>query len=83
MAYDVVVKGGLIVDAVDEGDEIEVDWTTGDVKNLTKGTSIQGNPIPKQLQEIVVGGGVEAVLRAQGFLAEKMPEGAAVPSGRS
>ena len=72
-----------IIDAFDEGDEAEIEWTTGEVKNLTKGTSLQGNPIPKQLQEIVLGGGVEAVLRAQGFLAEKLPTGAAVPSGRS
>jgi 3-isopropylmalate/(R)-2-methylmalate dehydratase small subunit len=72
-----------IIDAFDEGDTAEIEWTTGEVKNLTKGTTLSGSPIPKQLQEIITGGGVEAVLRAQGFLAEKLPDGAAVPSGRS
>jgi 3-isopropylmalate/(R)-2-methylmalate dehydratase small subunit len=52
-----------------EGDVAEVDWTTGDVRNLTQHTSLHGNPIPALLQDIVHSGGVEAVLRAEGFLA--------------
>ena len=72
-----------IIDAFDEGDVAEIDWTTGDVKNVTKGTSLQGKPIPKQLQEIVLGGGVEALLRREGYLAEKLPAGTSVPSGAS
>jgi 3-isopropylmalate/(R)-2-methylmalate dehydratase small subunit len=59
-----------IGDAVDEGDVIEVDWISGVVTNVTKGTTIQGNPVPKPLAEIIIGGGVEKVLRAEGFLAE-------------
>ena len=60
-----------ILDAFDEGDIAEVDWTTGDVRNLTKGTSLQGNPVPDALQEIVKAGGVEAVLRNEGDLAAR------------
>src|SRR5262245_41198260 len=52
-----------ILDAFDEGDIAEVDWTTGDVKNVTKGTTLKGNPIPQALQDIVQAGGVENVLR--------------------
>lgn len=52
-----------------EGDVAEVDWTTGAVRNLTTGATVQGNPIPKQLQDIVVAGGVEGVLRREGYLA--------------
>jgi len=59
-----------IVGAVDEGDVVEVDWLSGVVTNVTKGTTIQGNPVPKPLADIIVGGGVEKVLRAEGFLAE-------------
>jgi 3-isopropylmalate/(R)-2-methylmalate dehydratase small subunit len=59
-----------IVDAVDEGDVVEVDWVSGVVTNVTKGATIQGNPVPKPLAAIIVGGGVEKVLRAEGFLAE-------------
>lgn len=58
-----------ILDAFDEGDMAEVDWTTGNVRNVTKGASIQGQPVPAGLQEIVQAGGVEAVLRSEGYLA--------------
>jgi 3-isopropylmalate/(R)-2-methylmalate dehydratase small subunit len=60
-----------VMDIFDEGDTAEVDWTTGAVKNLTTGTTLQGNPVPKALQEIVIGGGVENVLRAEGYLAKR------------
>jgi 3-isopropylmalate/(R)-2-methylmalate dehydratase small subunit len=58
-----------VLDAFDEGDVAEADWTTGDVRNVTKGTRIQGNPIPEPLRDIVEHGGVEAVLRSEGYLA--------------
>ena len=58
-----------ILDAFDEGDVAEVDWTKGDVHNVTNGKTLQGNPVPDALQEIVKAGGVEAVLRNEGYLA--------------
>jgi 3-isopropylmalate/(R)-2-methylmalate dehydratase small subunit len=58
-----------VLDAFDEGDVADVDWTTGAVRNVTKDTTIQGNPIPEALQQIVEAGGVEAVLRNEGYLA--------------
>jgi len=60
-----------ILDAFDEGDIAEVDWTTGAVRNVTASTSLQGNPVPKALQDIVLAGGVEAVLRREGYLAAR------------
>jgi 3-isopropylmalate/(R)-2-methylmalate dehydratase small subunit len=57
-----------ILDAFDEGDLAEVDWKNGTVRNVTKGTSLQGNPVPEVLQQIVIAGGVEAVLRNEGYL---------------
>jgi 3-isopropylmalate/(R)-2-methylmalate dehydratase small subunit len=60
-----------IVDAFEEGDIAEVNWTTGAVHNLTKGTTLQGQPVPKALQDIVAAGGVEAVLRKEGYLASR------------
>jgi 3-isopropylmalate/(R)-2-methylmalate dehydratase small subunit len=60
-----------VLEAFDEGDVAEVDWTTGDVKNATKGTRLQGNPVPDVLRDIVEHGGVEAVLRSEGYLAAK------------
>jgi len=58
-----------ILDAFDEGDVAEVEWTTGVVRNVTQGTTLQGSPIPEALQRIVEAGGVEAVLRNEGYLA--------------
>lgn len=58
-----------ILDAFDEGDVAEVEWTTGDVHNVTKDTRLRGTPVPDALREIVEHGGVEAVLRSEGYLA--------------
>lgn len=60
-----------IVDAFEEGDIAEVDWTTGAVGNLTKSSTLQGQSVPKVLQDIVVAGGVEKMLRDEGYLATK------------
>ena len=58
-----------VLSVFEEGDVAEVDWTTGEVRNETSGATIQGDPIPKALQDIITGGGVEGVLRAEGYLA--------------
>jgi 3-isopropylmalate/(R)-2-methylmalate dehydratase small subunit len=60
-----------VTDAFDEGDVAEVDWVSGEIKNVTKGATLKGKPIPKDLRDIVVAGGVENVLRAEGYLAPK------------
>jgi 3-isopropylmalate/(R)-2-methylmalate dehydratase small subunit len=60
-----------VLDAFAEGDVAEVDWTTGAVRNTTSGVTLQGNPIPPQLRRIVAAGGVEHVLRSEGYLAPK------------
>jgi 3-isopropylmalate/(R)-2-methylmalate dehydratase small subunit len=53
-----------------EGDQAQVDWTTGDVRNATTGANLTGSPVPKALQDIVLGGGVEGVLRREGYLSQ-------------
>jgi 3-isopropylmalate/(R)-2-methylmalate dehydratase small subunit len=58
-----------IGDIFEEGQEVEADWTIGAVRNVTTGATIQGQPVPKPLQDIVQAGGVEVVLRREGFLA--------------
>ncbi len=59
------------LDAFEEGDIAEVGWTTGAVRNATGGATLQGTPIPPQLQKLVAAGGVEDVLRAEGYLAPR------------
>jgi 3-isopropylmalate/(R)-2-methylmalate dehydratase small subunit len=58
-----------IFDAFDEGDIAEVNWGTGEVRNLTKGTNIKGQALPAELQSIVEVGGVEVMLKKEGFVA--------------
>lgn len=60
-----------VLDLFEEGDMAEVDWTTGVVRNATSGATLRGAPIPPQLQQLVAAGGVEDVLRAQGYLAAR------------
>jgi 3-isopropylmalate/(R)-2-methylmalate dehydratase small subunit len=51
-----------------EGDTAQVDWHSGHVENVTKGTSLEGNPVPPTLRNIVEAGGVEEMLRSEGYL---------------
>lgn len=53
--YLVEVPG--ILDMVDSGDELEVEFETATVKNLTKGTTIIGNVLPPFVIELMEGGG--------------------------
>ena len=58
-----------VTDLFDEGDVARVDWHTGHVENTTKGTSIEGVPVHPALRDIVEAGGVEDMLRREGYLA--------------
>jgi 3-isopropylmalate/(R)-2-methylmalate dehydratase small subunit len=60
-----------IVEAFSEGDVADVNWVTGEVLNATTGATLQGQPLPKALQDIVTAGGVEVVLRNEGYLASR------------
>ena len=42
-----------------EGDQLQVDWLTGHVRNETTGASLEGGPLPDVMREIVeCGGGI-------------------------
>lgn len=43
---------------IEAGDEIEVDFTTGKINNLTKNESYQAEPFPEFMQEIMAAGGL-------------------------
>jgi 3-isopropylmalate/(R)-2-methylmalate dehydratase small subunit len=57
-----------ILDVVSEGDVIEVDWTTGKIHNETQQTTTEGQPVPDLLQNLVKSGGIEPMLRREGYL---------------
>jgi 3-isopropylmalate/(R)-2-methylmalate dehydratase small subunit len=60
-------------EAFAEGDVAEVDWASGAVRNATTGVELQGRPLPPAIRDIVLQGGVEAILRREGFLGERDP----------
>ena len=43
---------------IDEGDKLEIDLDKGIVKDLTKGTELKINPLPKFMQELLKAGGI-------------------------
>lgn len=44
-------------DAVQSGDELEVDFVAGRIKNVSRGVDIQAEPLPPVLREIIGAGG--------------------------
>jgi len=43
---------------IDEGDEVKIDMSSGEVINITKGKSYKFTPIPEFMQELVQAGGL-------------------------
>jgi 3-isopropylmalate/(R)-2-methylmalate dehydratase small subunit len=46
------------VDAMQEGDELEVDASSGEIVNLTQGRTFRASPIPPFMQELIACGGL-------------------------
>jgi 3-isopropylmalate/(R)-2-methylmalate dehydratase small subunit len=55
--------------AFEEGDVAEIDIEEASVLNTRTGTRLTGTPYPEFVLDLLRGGGVEADLRARGFLA--------------
>ena len=45
-------------DGIDAGDEVEVNFDTGVITNITKGETYQAEPFPEFIQEIIKAGGL-------------------------
>jgi len=54
--------------AFDEGDVARIDFMSGKVENVTRGTTLQGKPLERLLAEIVVAGGVIPMLVKEGYI---------------
>lgn len=53
-----IVECPEAVDAIDEGDEVEVDMDAGKIVNLTKGKTFSSQPIPPFMQGLINAGGL-------------------------
>ena len=51
------------VKAIDNGDKLEVDFSTGVIKNLTKNEEYKGEPFPKFMQNIIDNDGLIGYIR--------------------
>lgn len=55
-------------DSIDSGDELEVDFANGIIKNLTKNIEIKAKPLPKFMIEILEEGGLVDYIKKHGDL---------------
>ena len=55
-------------DAIDEADELEVDFTTGEVRDLTKGITLPFAPLPPVMRRILDEGGLVPYVQQHGDL---------------
>ncbi len=53
-------------DGIEAGDQVEVNFDTGLITNLTKGETYQAEPFPDFIQEMIQNGGLMASLRQKG-----------------
>ena len=52
-------------DGIAEGDEVQVDFNTGVITNVTRGETYQAQPLPEFVQNIVNQGGLLASIKAR------------------
>ena len=52
-------------EAIETGDEVEIDFDSGTIRNLTKGTSYQGQAFPPFMQKIIASEGLVNYINAQ------------------
>uniref|UniRef100_A0A7C4XB90 3-isopropylmalate dehydratase small subunit n=1 Tax=candidate division WOR-3 bacterium TaxID=2052148 RepID=A0A7C4XB90_UNCW3 len=53
-------------DKIEQGDELEIDLSTGIIKNKTKGIEIKAHPLPKAMLNILNDGGLLAHIEKHG-----------------
>ena len=54
--------------ALQEGDQVEIELATGTIRDLAHGRAFQAEPLPEFVQRIVAAGGIVALVRQQGRL---------------
>jgi 3-isopropylmalate/(R)-2-methylmalate dehydratase small subunit len=54
-------------DKIDDGDEVEIDFNTGEILDKTKGVTLKVKPLPAFMQKIVEKGGLVEFLRSGGY----------------
>ena len=50
---------------INDGDELELDFASGEIKNLTSGESYQAQPYPAFIEKIIAADGLMGTLQKQ------------------
>ena len=58
-------------EAFQEGEMAEVDFESAVVRNITRGVTLNGRPLPPQLMELVKAGGIYPLLEKEGLIAPR------------
>lgn len=53
-----ILESEEAAEKIEDGDEIEVDISTGEIRNITKNETYYANPIPEFMQKIIEAGGL-------------------------
>ena len=53
-----ILESAEAAEGISQGDDLEIDTDTGEIKNLTTGKSFQAQPIPPFMQELIEAGGL-------------------------
>ena len=54
-------------DKIDDGDTVEVNTRTGEIRDVTKGITVKVKPLPEFMQKIVDKGGLVNFMRSGGY----------------
>ena len=60
-----IMESEEAVNGIDAGDEVSVKFDTGEIQNLTKGTTYQATPFPEFIQNIIASGGLLASIQKE------------------
>ena len=52
-------------DAIEAGDEVTIDFTTGEITNITKGETYHAEPLPDFMRTLIDSGGLVEFVRAK------------------
>ncbi len=63
-----ILESDEVVDSAEEGDILEVDMDSGEIRNVTKGLRFKARPVPPFMQELIRAGGLMESIKKKGVI---------------
>ena len=60
-----IIESDEAADSIKAGDEVEVDFDSGTIRDITTGESFKGQPFPEFMQNIISAGGLVAYVNSK------------------